>query len=434
MQKIIPLIPFIILAGALFNIFRGAQLILFAEKIAKAKAGKKKREQKKGDVFQVRINGTLTTVFGLIFLFSVNPQTGFSEKPILRASSHDLIYQEIIEDFLENNRIPGLFVGVIDSSGTHYLTYGNETLGGKEISENSIFEIGSISKLFTGLMLSEAVEGNFVDLNDPIADYLPPTFKRENSLCSEITLKQLTTHTSGLPRVPESLSFKMGMLFSAAVGSNPYSGEGRTKLFQYLSETEIENRKNHEFHYSNFGVGLLGTLICDKKQSSYSENLHDIITGPLDMGNTSIELSQKQKEDFVTGYRGYLQFGDFVVASQSVPWDMDEGFVGAGGIRSCGKDMLKFLKANIDNSLSFTKRATNPLVKINKNRQIAMGWVVDEFENTTLNWHNGQTGGFNSYLGILPGRKTGVFVISNSTVSIQKLGIKILKRTMKGKI
>ncbi len=428
MIKILPYIPFFFLCFALYLLISGGWLLLFPEK-ANEKNNKKKKELTKKDIFWTRVIGAGNVAIALLLLLTFKIDVGWLDKPEVVAWSENQNgtpeYEAIIKKFLDENVIPGMVVSIVDENGSHLFSYGYQGVNAQQkITPDTLFEIGSLSKVFTGLLLAEAVDSGSVTLADPIRSCIPQEFIGEQAFYDQITLAHLTTHTSGLPRLPQTLDFTIKSAFAGFTGGNPYKNVTHEKLFSYLSRTAAPKRIGTDFSYSNYGVGLLGACLSGKKGVSYEETLRRTITDPLGMTSTTIQLNPAQEALYVPGYRGYLRLGRLVVGIKNQPWLMGEGLVGAGGIRSTGADMLKFLKACMSDDLHFIPLAKSPIFKVDDESDIGMGWLLDRsmVENQTIIWHNGQTGGFNSYLAFSQDKPYGVFVIANTTINIQSLG------------
>jgi len=432
MTKILPYIPFLFLFIALYWLISGGWMLIFPEKAIK-KHNKKKKAPTQKDIIWTRVIGAGNVVVAILLLFTFKIDVGWLDRPELATWSENQNtpqnYEPIINSFLDENVIPGMVVGIVDESGSYLFSYGYQGVNARQkITPDTIFEIGSLSKVFTGLLLAEAVDSGSANLDDPIRSCIPQEFITGQPFYDQITLAHLTTHTSGLPRVPQALDFTIQSAIASFTGGNPYEKVTREKVFSYLSQTTPPQSIGTDWSYSNYGVGLLGTCLSGKKGLSYEETLRSIITGPLEMTHTTVHLDQVQEALYVPGYRGYLRLGRLVVGIENQPWLMGEGLVGAGGIRSSGADMLKFLNACISEELDFTSLATQPIFRIDDEADMGMGWLLarDVLENQTVILHDGQTGGFNSYMAFVKDKPYGVFVIANTNVNIQSLGEEIL--------
>ena len=290
-------------------------------------------------------------------------------------------------------RAVGIAVGLIDKNGRTYVSHGTFTKDrDKQIDENTIFEIGSISKVYTTTLLMDMVSRGEVNLDDPIAKHLPKSVTVPTRDDKQITLEHLATHTSGLPRLPSNMDMKNR--------NNPYAS--------YTA-------------YSNYGMGLLGHILALKSGTGYEELLTDQITTPLGMPSTAITLSPDLKNRLATGHNPGLE----PVSNWDIPT-----LAGAGAIRSTVSDQLTFLAVNLGLKKSplnealqktHTKRAP-----VSKNMEIALGWHIQKQHTPEIIWHNGGTGGYRTFIGFDKQNGVGVAVLSNTSNSVDDIGFHLL--------
>lgn len=308
----------------------------------------------------------------------------------------------------------GFVVGVVDGERELVRGYGAVSRGGAVPDATTLFEIGSVSKVFTGVLLADAVQRGVVSLDDPAQDLLPENVRLQRHGDSQILLWHLSTHTSGLPRLP-------GMQGADAV--DPYAHFTFERFCEVLPAAEVRWLPGSKYEYSNLGVGLLGTLLVRAAGlRSYDELLRERLTAPLGMDATAVEL------DATLGRR------------LAVPHDADcepnhvwngGSLAGAVGIRSCMADMQRFARAQFAPDDSPLGRA---LVLAQQKRYegtgdgemtIGLGWHFAR-DGETLS-HNGQTGGFHAYLGVQPARRRAVCVLANTaTGAFSTIGRRIL--------
>ena len=286
----------------------------------------------------------------------------------------------------------GLAIGVWKRGERRVFTYGTA-------KPDSLFEIGSISKTFTGLMLARMVAEGKVRLDEPVRELLPPgTVAKPPG--PEITLLDLATHHSGLPGMPDNMH--------PADRSNPYADYAPEQLYAYLKRHGVATPEDTSFAYSNLGVGLLGQALAERAGRSYPDLLRQEITGPLGMADTVVKLSADQQRRFLQGY----DYKHHPVHA----WDLDAA-AGAGGIRSTAGDMLKYLEANLhpekyaalSGSLEFSHRLRAPAAR---GHQIALAWIYSSDTKSYL--HDGGTAGFISYLFFNPLADSAAVVLLNS--------------------
>lgn len=297
----------------------------------------------------------------------------------------------------------GVSIGVVKDGVARVFSFGTAR-------PNSIFEIGSITKTFTGLMLSQMVLQGEVKFDEPLRELLPPgTVAKPNG--SEITLLDLATQHSGLPRMPDN--------FHPADPNNPYADYLAPNLYAYLHKHGVARPEHTAFLYSNLGFGTLGQALSNRAGVSYPELLQQEIAGPLGLKDTTVALSPDQKRRFIQGHDAEHR--------STHPWDL-VALAGAGAIRSDASDMLKYVEANLHpdqvKPVAGTKGAATisaALVQDHVLRadaipgmRIALAWLY--VEKTGTYWHNGGTGGFSSYAFFNPKCNCAGVVLFNTTV------------------
>jgi len=182
----------------------------------------------------------------------------------------------------------GIAVGIVDANGRRFVNHGAFSVDNpRPVAGDTLFEIGSITKVFTSTILADMVQRGEVSLDDPVAKFLPPDVKVPESGGKKITLVDLATHTSGLPRMPNN--------FAPRDPDNPYSDYGVDRLYAFLSGYALTRDIGEKFEYSNLGVGLLGTALARRAGMDYETLVRTRITGPLKMDSTGITLSAAQK-------------------------------------------------------------------------------------------------------------------------------------------
>jgi len=298
---------------------------------------------------------------------------------------------------------------------------------------DTVFEIGSITKVFTGTILADMVREGLVKLDDPVAQYLPAELVLGDPRMRVITLLDLATHRSGLPRLPGNL-WTDEEKRAGVDTTNPYAQYTVARLYAFLSGYTLPRAPGAQSEYSNLGFGLLGHALALKTGKTYEDLVVERVCAPLGMKDTRITLDADQRARLAQGYKAFAEVDGARVAQPSSNWDIPT-LAGAGALRSTVNDMLKFLKANL--GLTETRlaeafqQARAPRCDEGKHRHIGLGWVIlsdanqeigvpgvsDKDHSLTVVWHNGETGGYYSYLGFVPERAAGVVVLSNTASS-----------------
>lgn len=311
--------------------------------------------------------------------------------------------ESVIESRIADKKLVGIVIGIVDKDGMTYYSYGEkEADGGEAPDENTVFEIGSISKAFTGILLADAVVRGDVSYSDTIDQYLPAEVSVPTRGGKSITLEHLSVQNSGLPRMPKNLRPKSAL--------NPYADYTYEQLYEALGKIELERDIGEAYEYSNLGVGLLGHLLERATGLTYEALVIDRIAKPLGMPDTCITLNDDLNERLAPGH----------MRRRQVPnWDIPT-LAGAGALRSTAKDMTTFLAANLgvvetpmraamDDSHRPRAEAGGPPMKI------GLGWHILAADGPgPIVWHNGGTGGYRTFAGFVKETGTGVVVLTNS--------------------
>ncbi len=322
----------------------------------------------------------------------------------------------LVERIDKQKQSVGIVVGVIEASGRRTVAYGRLAKDDKRsVDGDTVFEIGSVTKAFTSLLLADMVQRGEVALNDPISKYLPAEVKVPERSGRVITLEDLSTHTSGLPRMPGN--------FSPKDAGNPYADYTADQLFQFLSTYQLTRDIGSKFEYSNLGGGLLGQVLTRRAGVDYETLVRTRIAGPLGMTRTGIALSPEMKAHLAVGHNSGLV---------AVPnWDIP-ALAGAGALRSTANDLLAFLAANLGYKESPLAPAMGAMIKTRRPApplgEIGLGWLIKKAQDDEIIWHNGGTGGYRSFVGYRVKARAGVVVLSNTSTAtgVDDIGMHLL--------
>jgi CubicO group peptidase (beta-lactamase class C family) len=309
--------------------------------------------------------------------------------------------------YIESGTVLGMVVGVYDGSEELIRGYGAGKPG-----PDTVYEIGSVSKVFTGILLAALVADGSVRLDQPVAELLPNGTRVPAIGERRITLVDLSTHTSGLPRMPDN--------FAPKDPRNPYADYTFELMAEFLARVQPEQTPGTAYKYSNVGTGLLGVALARKAGKSYEELLVERVTGPLGMKSTAIALPPELKARLAPGHNASGQ--------PESNWDLP-AFAGAGGIRSTAADMMRFLRANLDPTALGGTLASAREVRYAPPgagaHRVGLGWHISP---ASIHWHNGQTGGYHSYAAIDTGRRRAVVILADTaTGEVDALGEEILR-------
>lgn len=263
--------------------------------------------------------------------------------------------------------------------------------------ERIIFQIGSISKVFTGLLLAQAVLDKKVTLDTTLREAMGPKQTFADVRVAAITLRQLATHTSGLPRLPDDLSDGSNPL-------DPYASYSRTRLNACIARMKLSQAPPASYNYSNLGAGLLGDLLARVYGTDWESAVMDHITKPLGMTDTRVMLSSEQKRRLAPAYAGPLSVK---------PWTF-QALAGAGALYSTATDMLRFGRA-------LTNPAATPLKEVIEMAQLPQaggrhGLLLGRelHGGATEYWSQGATGGYGAWISANPSTGEILVLLTNN--------------------
>lgn len=316
----------------------------------------------------------------------------------------------------EGRKAVGIVVGLVDGSGERFVVSGTTAPGGTTAPDpDSVFEIGSITKVFTSLVLADMVVRGEVGLDDPVAKLLPAEARVPERDGRAITLRDLSNQVSGLPRLPNNLK--------PADGGDPYADYGPARLYEFLAGYKLPRAIGEKYEYSNLGVGLLGHALALKAGLSYEELVRRRVLEPLGMNDTAMALPDRLAARLAPGFDLLLK--------PVKNWRFD-ALAGAGALRSTARDMLKFLTAAMGRRETPLRRAFDLMLEDRRptgapDLEIGLGWHVWKKYGTEIVWHNGGTGGYRSFAGFDPAKKTGVVVLCDTSFGVDDLGLHALE-------
>lgn len=292
--------------------------------------------------------------------------------------------------------------------------------GSRADIDRSLFEIGSVSKVYAGALAAWAVEHGELALDDKLSDRLPPKVKP--GPLGPVTLRHLLTHTGGVPRLPANLAVKNPR--------DPYYGFTPTRLYAGLAATQPLWAPGGGYEYSNLGYMLLSDMLARQGGQDFPALLQSRLAAPLGMNSTFVEVPPNRVADYLKGHDYRNQMGS--------RWRMDPNLAGVGGIKSSLADLGRFMAAQLD---AARNEPTTPLAKALRRSQteltsggeprVAYGWLrANSAKAGTVWWHNGATGGFYSYVAFAPNAGRAVAVVANSDSVIDDVGQHLIDPTM----
>jgi D-alanyl-D-alanine-carboxypeptidase/D-alanyl-D-alanine-endopeptidase len=317
---------------------------------------------------------------------------------------------ELLNPLIQDEWAFGLVVGTITKNKTEVFSFGKISKDNlQKPDENTVYEIGSITKVFTATLFSDMVIKKEVSLTDPIQKYLPEGVTAPKRGTDEITLLDLATHTSGFPVIPQNFwPTSKGSIYDPNVAGEGWNSFTEEKFYDYLKSPNPAVSDKKQYVYSNFGMGLLGHLLAKKTNQTYEELLVERILEPLQMKSTRITLTDEMRAHLATGHDAD--------GTPTNPWN-HSALDGAFAIKSSVHDLLIFMQANmglIESPLLEAMRAAHQeQFKKTDLESMGIGWNLNKYG---VVFHMGATGGYRSILMMIPSKQVGIVVLTNTLV------------------
>ena len=335
-----------------------------------------------------------------------------------------LVITDLAERAIRRGHV-GLAVGVIAGDEHVVEGFGRARDDSSEPpSRQTIFEIGSITKVFTGVLLAEMAAEGVVGLDDPLDMHLPVEVSPP-SRDGPITLADLASHRAGLPRDPKGTIAEIlrHPLHPYRALLDAYAALTLQDVESSLSRTKARAAARRP-RYSNVGPGVLGNVLAYRAGLSYEEVVRRRICVPLGLRDTFVEVPEDARPRLAHGHtrRGRPR-RPFTAPA----------LVGAGSLRSSADDMLRLLRANLDPPAgrlgAALELAQRPRARMNKRIETGLGWVIAPVRRRPfrMHWHNGGTGGFRSFVAFVAETETAVVVLGNTNRSVDLLGLRTLE-------
>lgn len=311
-----------------------------------------------------------------------------------------------VRQFMREHEIPGMAIAVFYKGQGSLYEFGFADIElKKKVTSSTIFEIASITKVFTSTAIAVEVLRKKMNLNSPVINYLPKMrFPRG---ISHITLAELATHTSSLPRVPPKINGN----YSAAT------------LMQFLEQWKAPYPIGTKYVYSNLGFGVLGYALEKVEGKPYEAVIQQLITAPLLMNDTTVFVDKALMPNYAQGYHKNGR------PAEHYP---PNAWPGGGSLRSSSSDMLKFLRANLGTKgpkelLQAMQLAQKGIFSVNNQLIMGLGWQRFKKNGLLIVDKNGGVAGFSSYIGMLPEKKIGIVILANKgKAEATKLGRSLL--------
>jgi CubicO group peptidase (beta-lactamase class C family) len=309
-----------------------------------------------------------------------------------------------VRPLIDGQVVSGIVVGLYDAGKLEIYGFGHGP-GGAPPNGRTLFEIGSITKIYTSLLFADAVQRHEVSLDAPLSELLPPGITAPTRDGAVITLKHLALHSSGLPRLPRSIAAR-------ATAPDPYAGYGEDALYADLVQTTLDSEPGTQISYSNYGVGLLGFVLGRKLGLGYTRVLQTRVLDPLGLHDTYLAVPAAVQSRRANGTDADL--------AQVPPWTVSS-LAGAGALISTARDQLALIDAELD-AAAGSKQPLRGAMRFTQEPQLdntgdneGLGWQIDSHGRR---WHNGGTGGFHSFIAFDPTTRRGMVMLASTSTSV----------------
>lgn len=347
------------------------------------------------------------------------PTTGrgiSSPPPVAEQSSlpTDAEIRALLAEIVPDRQSAGIIVGLLEPNGSRrVIAYGSGGPSGPALDAESVFEIGSVSKAFIGVLLADMARRGEVELTEPVARLLPPQVRMPSRNGKEITLLDLATHTSGLPVMPGN--------FPEPENAEAYAGYTVQQIYDFLSSYELPRDPGEKVEYSNL-ISLLGHALALRAGKPYEALLRERVLAPLSMEQTAVTLTPEMEHRMTRGTNG---FGD------PQPYFVAPAFIPSGSLKSTMNDMLDFAAANLSEdstglhaSLRYARRPQRRIGDTGDDF-FGLGWGTDSLGSVA--GHSGGTFGYNSYIYIDSEKRRALVVLANTSGrTANELGVHLL--------
>lgn len=397
-------------------------------------------------VFLNRLVGTAFVLFGAWCLWTANISvaagTSVSEsttstvvlvEPFTSSTLQSRLHKRVTL-YYERKRPVGLVVGILDGDTSFAISCGTTKFRTNDTPNSAtLFEIGSITKTFTATAFARMINDGRLKLDEPLSIALGMKVPRKDR---DITLLDLATHTSGLPRLP----FTALRLLLPNNWSNPYIGFTDDDMANWLGEYEADRAPGIKSAYSNVGVGLLGWALSKQEGTKYEPMIRREVIESLGLRDTVQTLDADRRRRFAHGYSSRTTTGVLRLATENHPWDFCDSMAGCGALRSDACDLLMYARANLGHAESPLEEAMElahkPQFKVNEVTSIGLAWMKTNRKDwpAPVLWHNGGTGGYRSLIALSPSYDCAVVVLTNCVEdSVDNLGFELLNSIVRSK-
>jgi CubicO group peptidase (beta-lactamase class C family) len=309
----------------------------------------------------------------------------------------------------------GMVAGLCDARGQRIVIRGiSDAADGRALDGDTVFGIGSITKVLAALALADMVVRGQMAMSDPLAKYLPADVQVPAFDGKPMTLLDLATYSPGLPGWPADMP---------KLGEGAFPDYSPDRLYQALSRAKLDAAPGTKYVYSNFGYGLLGLALARRAGMDFESLIVSRICNPLGMDSTRMKLTPSMQARVTPGH--------FKNLAKVTSWNMPEAFAAAGAFHSTANDLMKLLSAAMGSKPSPLARAFAEMMRIERSAdkpdtQVAAGWFITSGHGDRLIWKDGGVLGYSSFMGYSATHRNGVVVLANGNSGVLNPGKHLL--------
>jgi len=364
-------------------------------------------------ITMIRLHTSIVTItLSLIFLLSYDVLIAQNSDRIEK-DLKKIIYYDADIDF---EKVPGLVIGIIQGDSTYTYSFGSLSKAENLIpTQNSIFELGGITKVFTASLVEILVDEGLMEYDANLNDYLPAPIRNNKS---NMSLYEAITHTAGMPRLPHGIGKR------EREANNPYAYYAKSDLHDFYKNYYPVIDEESRYQYSHVSYALIETAIENITNQKFEDVLREKLLEPLQLNDTNIDLTEAQETRLSPGYN--------ILGNPTKPWRFSS-FKGSVGMKSSVQDLLQFVHVQMGDSnpayATLFDDMHNPLyeTEVAKGNYIGKSWHVIKKKNHNVVLHAGSTSGHQAFVGFVKETNTGVVILSNSENSTNSLGYLILR-------
>ncbi|MEL6484679.1 MAG: serine hydrolase domain-containing protein, partial [Bacteroidota bacterium] len=315
------------------------------------------------------------------------------------------------EQFLKNNQITAVSIGVYHNKQSYTGHFGEIEKGkGNLPNDETIYEVGSVTKTITGYLVAKAVLDQKIKLEDDIRTYLQEAYPNLEYQGKPITIKHLLTHTGGLPmflpkemdEVFQNLNERVPETYLAIEESYD-----KKKFFEDLKNVSISTEPGTTYSYSNTGAELAGYILETVYQKNIDALIKDIFSVEHEMSDTGIHLNPEQQNRLVRGY--------WMKNETQSPNQLNPLWASGGGMRMTLNDLMQYVKLQLNKNNPIVSESHRMLYKKNTGSYLGYFWRIRKDKYGISFNHHGGTTGTQNWLFVFPKYDLGISIITNQS-------------------